>query len=264
MSLRPRLHADPLTIYFHGLPGGPRELGLFGPQVEVRTVDWQFPDRSLSQSLHGNERFALIAADLQKRFPNTPLHLVGFSLGAAAALRTALYLGPQAESIDLVSAAAPLQLGPYLSEMAGASVFKIARGAPALFQIITRAQSVIASRAPGKLYDALFSSARGYDRQLRYDPVFRPKMLEVLAQALGPDREIYAGEIRDYVRDWSDVLERVEQPVSIHHGSDDNWSPVQMAHDLAAALPKIEQFRIYEGASHYSCLEAYLRETDPR
>ena len=263
MRLRPRLHADPLTIYFHGLPGGPDEFGLFGAQIEAGTTDWQIPDRSLSQSLHGDERFALIAADLQKRFPKTPLRFVCFSLGAAAALRTAPYLGTQVESIDLISAAAPLQLGSYLPQMAGALIFKIAQRSSALFQLITRTQSIIASRTPGKLYDALFSSAHGNDRQLRNDPVFRETMLQILPQALGADRKIYTDEIRHYVQDWSDVLRRVEQPVSIHHGSDDNWSPVQMAHDLAAVLPKIEQFKIYEGASHYSCLEAYLRQVDP-
>lgn len=222
-------------IYFHGLPGSADELLAFGPDIARQ-----------------------MAADLRHAFPEARLRLIGFSLGASAALRTAAHLGEQVSRIDLVSAAAPLDLGNYLADMAGASVFRTARDNPRLFHIMTRAQSLLAQFLPGQLHAMLFATARGDDVVLARDPQFRATMRTVLRQCLGPGRAGYVHEIALYTRDWHPELDRVTAPVSLFHGQEDNWSPVSMAQDLARRLHRCERLELLPGGSHYSTLRWYL------
>ncbi|WP_373488290.1 alpha/beta fold hydrolase [Blastomonas sp.] len=246
------------VIYFHGLPGGAGELALFDADVAPARAHVHVLDRSCGLSPNSRATyFATLAAAIQTQNPGAALRLVGFSLGASAALRTAPFLGSQVASIDLISAAAPLGLGDYLDGMAGAPVFRLARSSPLLFAALARLQSGVARIAPGKLYDALFASAQGEDRTLSADPAFKAAMLPVLQQSLGPGLGTYRREIALYVQDWVAELDRVTQPVTLYHGSADNWSPATMAQDLAHRLPRVEALHLLDGLSHYSTLREY-------
>lgn len=203
--------------------------------------------------------FGQLARTIQTCFPDQPLRLIGFSLGASVALRTAPYLGSQVSGIDLISAAAPLGLGDYLGGMAGAPVFKLARSNPTLFAGLVRLQSVAVRLSPGRLHDALFASAQGADLALSKDAAFKAAMLLILQQSLGAQRATYIGEIALYVQDWEAELDEIKQPVTIHHGTADTWSPVAMAKDLGRRLPSVEAVHLLEGLSHYSTLREYWR-----
>lgn len=54
-------------------------------------------------------------------------HLIGFSLGAMTATRLAVLLGERVVRVDCTSGAAPLDLGNFLSHMAGKPVFTFAK-----------------------------------------------------------------------------------------------------------------------------------------
>lgn len=240
----------PVTIYFHGLPGSAAELAGFGPDIAARTAGFHVAAR-------GGD-FARLAAGLAARFPGEQLHLIGFSLGAHAALRVAPLLGERVAQIDLVSPAAPLQLGDFLSGMAGAPVFRAALAGRLPFAALTVVQAQAARLAPERMAAALMAKARGEDRALAADPRFIGSLAQSLRHSLLGSRAAYMAEIRAYVADWRDDLTRVTQPVSIWQGRDDDWTPPAMAQALAAALPQRPPVTLIEGLSHFSTLRHYL------
>ena len=240
----------PATLYFHGLPGSAAELAAFGPDIAARTAGFHVAAR-------GGD-FARLAEQTAASFPDGPLRLVGFSLGAAAALRVAPHLGERVERIDLVSPAAPLQLGDFLGQMAGAPVFRAALAGRLPFAALTFVQAQVARLAPEKLAAALMANAKGEDRALATDPRFIAALAQSLRHSLLGSRAAYTSEIRAYVADWRDHLSQVHQPVAIWQGSEDDWTPPAMAEALAAALPLRPEVTMLQGLSHFSTLRAYL------
>lgn len=248
-------------LYFHGLPGSADELHLFGRHAARKAADFHVVDRTPVARREGqaaDRPFAALAARIQQQFGARPLHFIGFSLGASAALRTAACLGDQVLTLRLISAAAPLNLGDYLSDMAGAPIFRLAQSSPMLFAALARLQSLTARIAPETLYLRLFATAAGADRALAADPAFKAAMLRLLRDSLGPGLATYRDEIGHYTTPWAPDLADIRQPVTLDHGSADNWTPVPMAHDLAARLPNVTAVRVHEGLSHYSTLRAFL------
>jgi pimeloyl-ACP methyl ester carboxylesterase len=241
----------PVTLYFHGLPGSAAELAAFGPEIAARAQDFHVVTRE------GD--FARLGKQIAGQFPDQPLRLVGFSLGAAAALRTAPHLGEQVAQIDLVSPAAPLQLGDFLSGMAGAPVFRAALAGRLPFAGLTILQAQFARFAPARLAAALMAKAQGQDRALAADPRFIAALAQSLRYSLLEQRAAYMAEIRAYVSDWRADLALVRPPVAIWQGSEDDWTPPAMADALAAALPSRCEVTMLPGLSHFSALRAYLQ-----
>lgn len=253
--------SDAHVIYFHGLPGGAGELRLFGEDIAARTSAFHVADRAgPGAGETAQDYFAGVAKDIRRRFPDVPLHLIGFSLGATAALRTAPFLGAQVQQIDLVSAAGPLELGDYLGRMAGAPVFRIAAASPWAFGQLTAAQGLMARRLAARLFAMLFASAQGEDRELASSAPFGEAMQRMVSGALNQGRLGYRREVLHYVGGWAAELDRVNAPVAFFHGGDDNWSPVAMAEDLADRLRRCTALTIWPGLSHYSALQAYLAQ----
>ncbi len=246
------------TLYFHGLPGSAAELAGFGPEIAARVGRFHVAGRGKA----GGE-FASLAKQVAALFPTGELRLVGFSLGAPAALQVAPHLGGRVRQIDLVSPAGPLQLGNFLGGMAGALVFRAALAGRLPFAALTAVQAQVARFAPGKLAAALMAKAQGADRELACDPQFLGALATSLRHSLIANRPAYTAEIRAYVADWSAALARVEAPVSIWQGSEDDWTPPAMAEALAAALPARPQVTMIEGLSHFSTLRAYLAAEPP-
>lgn len=245
----------PAAIYFHGLPGSSAELAGFGPQIAARAAGFHVAARA------GD--FARLAQGIAARIPDEPLHLVGFSLGAAAALRVAPLLGDRVERIDLVSPAAPLQLGDFLVGMAGAPVFRAAQAGALLFAALTLVQAQAARLAPGKMAAALMAKAKGADRELAADPRFIAALAQSLRHSLLDERPAYIAEIRAYVGDWRADLAKVHQPVRIWQGTEDDWTPPAMAEALAAALPFRPAVTMLPGLAHFSTLRHYLAAEAP-
>jgi len=238
------------TLYFHGLPGSAAELAGFGTELAARAAHVHVVTR-------GGD-FARLAEGVAARFSDGPLKLVGFSLGAQAALRVAPLLGKRVERIDLVSPAAPLQLGDFLSGMAGAPVFRAALAGRWPFAALTLVQAQAARIAPQRMAAALMAKAKGEDRALAADPRFIDSLAQSLRHSLIDNRPAYMAEIRAYVGDWRGELARAHQPVRIWQGSEDDWTPPAMAEALAAALPSRPEAEMIEGLSHFSTLRHYL------
>jgi pimeloyl-ACP methyl ester carboxylesterase len=249
------------TLYFHGLPGSLAELTGFGPDIAQAVSHFHVvaPRDALGMGPRV-EYFERLAELIAAQFPKNPLRLVGFSLGAAAALRVASHLDERVVQIDLVSPAAPLQLGDFLEGMAGAPVFRAALAGRAALAALTLVQAQVARLAPGKMAAALMANAQGSDRALASDPRFIAALAQSLRTSLLEQRPAYTAEIRAYVADWRADLARVRQPVAIWQGSEDDWTPPAMAGALADALPGRPKVTMIAGLSHFSTLRHYLAQ----
>jgi pimeloyl-ACP methyl ester carboxylesterase len=248
-------------VYFHGLPGGSTELEAFGDATIGLKTKCFVPNRqSMRKEISLDQSFDMLASAITTRFSTFSVRFVGFSIGAYVALEVANRMGPKVTKIDLVSAAAPLSLGDFLPDMAGKRVFQSARYAPPLLAAITSVQSLALRVAPNKLFNTLFASAQGMDRDLAAQPHFRAKIIEALKQSLLSDASNYRRELTGYVQDWSAILPLVEQPVELWHGKLDNWAPPAMAEVLANMLPNVTSLHRLDGQSHYSTLRTFCAQ----
>ncbi|TAD79318.1 MAG: alpha/beta hydrolase [Sphingomonadales bacterium] len=241
------------------MPGSAAELSAYGPDEAQAARDFHVVVRAPAL-LDGPPAFYFerMAAQILGQFPEGPLELIGFSAGAAAALRLAPHLGARVQRIDLVSPAAPLALGDFLGSMAGEPVFRAALAGRAPFAALTWAQAQVVRLAPTRMAAALMAKARGADRELAADPHFLRHLALSLRASLIEQRGAYICEIRHYVSDWRPALAEIEAPVAIWQGSEDDWTPSSMAQALAEALPVRPDVTMLAGLSHFSALRCYL------
>lgn len=253
------------VVYFHGIPGGAGELKALGDgTLWLNTGDYAPNRQTMNKGISLSSHFDMLASDITARFENSPVRFIGFSVGAYVALEVASRMGPAVGHISLVSAAAPLPTGDFLPEMAGKVVFRSARYAPFLLAAMTSVQSLVLRVAPDRLFDALFASAKGMDRDLVAQPHFRATIIETLKECFRDDTTNYRRELSGYVRDWSAILPLISQPVELWHGTLDNWAPPSMADALAHALPNVTALHKLEGRSHYSALQTFFERHPSR
>lgn len=248
-------------IYFHGAPGGPGEAALFDDLAREAGVELICPDRfALAPGAGAAEVFDRLADQVRELARTGPLELAGFSLGGFAALQVCARLGNEVARLHLISAAAPLEAGRFLEDMAGRPVFLAAKVSPIGFRLLTAWQGWLARRAPQALHQLLFTAAAGADRALAQSAHFKASVWPALSGSLNrPRRRAYRQEVATYVRPWADDLARVSQPVSIWHGEADTWAPPGMGQALHLALPGSDLRRL-TGLSHYSTLVAAMGE----
>lgn len=248
-------------VYFHGAPGSPREMALFGKRALDDRV--YSPDRTRWRHCSEHDNLDRLAAHVHTYFDGEPVRIVAFSLGVRPALLIAARLGGGVGAIDLVSPAAPLDGSDYRG-MAGRAVFELAARTPRLFALLTRLEAAAVRFAPALLYDRLFATAQGVDRELSRQPPFRAMMCKVLADSLAYGTDGYRADVLSYVAPWGDVLASVSQPTTLWHGQADNWAPVTMSKVLADRLPNVTDVHRLAGLSHYSTLAFALRALLPR
>ncbi|MBW7014985.1 alpha/beta fold hydrolase [Pseudomonas sp. N040] len=245
-----------LVVYFHGVPGAPAECALFDLQGQVDGLSFVCLDRfSADSSLRGEAYYRALAAEILACAGTAQVHLVGFSIGAFVALQVCRHLPDQVASLNLISAAAPLEAGDFLQGMAGRQVFSLARRWPMLFRLLSRWQAVLAKFAPKLLFNLLFASAQGADRELSADPEFQAQSMAQLRSCFAGRLAGYVREVCSYVLPWAASLAAVTVNTRIWQGAEDNWSPQGMAEYLRAALAGGEPVVLMPGLSHYSCLQ---------
>lgn len=226
-------------VYFHGLPGGPDELSLVSDLAP-----------------------AFLAPNVrEERLPELgtqPVTLIGFSLGAFRALRFAAEHPGRVGHLHLIAPSAPLELGDFLTDMAGGPVFRMARDHPWLFKLTTRVQALVARIAPDFFARQVFATSQGKDAPLAADAAFRKRWARIAAKCLSGGGRAYRAEITAYVQPWADLLDKVTVPVTIWYGTADTWVPPAMAESLANRLPHVACVRQIMDGSHYSTLAAAL------
>lgn len=258
------------VVYLHGIPGSARELEIAGLRragIDVSRIYAPNRSQDLPEADSLVEYIRHLEANIDNRFPGGgPLHLIGFSLGARIALELAASrtLRSRIQAMDLISPAAPLELGHFLPHMAGRPVFELARRSSLIFRCMVWLQGLLARFAPSFLYNSLFASAAGADAALASTPLFRSILGDVLLTSLSTaaSRKAYRREVSAYVRPWAEsVLPFVHaKHVTIWQGEADNWTPPAMASALASSLtstpPRV--VHLLTGLSHYSTLAEAL------
>ena len=241
--------------YFHGLPGTPDEIDAFAPEpLRARTIRI---DR-LSPPGPTHEQSLLSAFDNGTRHVTEPLVLIGFSLGAMAALRVAARRPERTARVLLASPAAPLELGDFLPSMAGRIVFEAARRGGWALQALSTVQLAVLTLNWRFLQSQMLQGVSPAERSLMESPDASGALHTGLRTCLGPQRKAYHRELQAFVKPWSAVLKDVASDVVIWQGTQDTWTPPSMAHALHDHLAPRATLKSCEGLGHYSTLSAML------
>lgn len=241
------------TVYFcHGLPGSAADSGLLAkanPILNIIPLELlKFQPQDIVQALSE-------ARDMAGE-PTKPggVHLVGFSIGAMAAIKIAAFDPEQVSKLTLISPAAPLQLGTFLEDMAGKPIFEMAMKRPGVLALVTRVQGQIAKLSPSLMTRVLFSACGPCERALLDDPSFRRALNDGFHSSFAKHRQTYLAYVKDYVADWRSELDKLECPVDVWHGTADTWSPLDMSVALKARIGENCTLHKVENAEHYSTL----------
>lgn len=123
------------VVYFHGVPGSPHESCLFDIPAREHGLRILCFDRfAIDRSITGADYFRHMAQSINETVQGSSIDVIVFSLGTHSALEVSALMPGQVRSLHLVSAAAPLDGGDFLNEMAGKAVFSMAKRNPGLFQ----------------------------------------------------------------------------------------------------------------------------------
>ncbi|SMP18944.1 alpha/beta fold hydrolase [Shimia sagamensis] len=240
-------------IFFcHGVPGGPDDATL------LQTGDLPVTAPNLFDFATGEP-----LPHLFSMYDNAcaeagagGMHVVGFSIGAMAALRLAAARPDTVSRVTVISPAAPLSLGNFLPEMAGAPVFKMAMQRSGVLRVLTAVQGLLARKAPGVLINQLFAKSGAQERSLFADAQFVAALTKGMHSSFGTHRSGYLDYLAAYVTDWSAEVRQVQAPVEIWHGEKDTWAPVAMAEAIKNLVSVPCSLQVVPDGEHYSTLKA--------
>jgi pimeloyl-ACP methyl ester carboxylesterase len=251
-----------LAVYFHGAPGAPSEAEFLKDAATQYNLNILCFNRfSVDSDIVGNAYYLLLADTIKKHMEThgsnpKKVHLIGFSIGCHVALEVSICLAGKVDSLHLISAAAPLEAGGFIDQMAAKPVFKLAQNVPLLFKLLTHWQGLLVRATPRLLFNMIFSSAQGNDKKLVTDPAFKQLLAGILGVCFKQTISGYIKDVLQYVQPWSPRVALCSVDTYLWHGEQDNWSPVAMAHYLESALPSCKGKHIEPEGSHYSCLIA--------
>ncbi|WP_291078167.1 alpha/beta hydrolase [Hyphomonas sp.] len=243
-------------LYLHGLPGSAQaEMTIaFGSCEAPSTI--ASLERLPRLEAAADYRSAILDAFDQylERHDQQKVRLIGFSLGAMPTLHIAAARAHNVSSIDLIAPGAPLQLGRFLDNMAGRPVFEAASAGKFRLGLLAGLQSLGLRLAPNTVALQLFKSAPEIEKSMMAEPIRSEAFTNGMRYAIREHAAGYRRELNAYVRDWSEILPKVQSPVRIWQGSADNWAPPDMAKALASAIAGPVQIEWLEGLSHYGTL----------
>lgn len=244
------------VFYCHGAPGAPEECRRWEADARQHGLCLKALDRfSADPRLKGDTYFRHLAEQVRATVGSQRVDLIGFSIGAFAALQLCRHLGPQVHRLHLVSAAAPLDSGNFLRQMSGRHVFRLAQSSSQdLLKTLTQAQALLARRAPGLLMRLLFANASPSDQALAADPAFRRWLLPLLNTCFQQRASGYHRELRAYAAPWSAGLPTLTVQTQLWHGDDDTWTPPGMADALRNILPSCNRIQRLPGRAHFGTL----------
>jgi pimeloyl-ACP methyl ester carboxylesterase len=243
-----------LVVYFHGVPGAIEECSIFDGYAKDNNLKIMCFDRfAIDEPCDREDYYRQLANQVKHNADGKPVDIIGFSLGAHVALEVSALLDDQVRHTHLVSAAAPINSGSFINDMAGGLVFTLAMKKPFIFSLLTQFQKLLALLAPRLLVSMLFASSAGKDKALRKQPDFKTTITPILKRCFQNRSNGYMRDIKFYTT-WPGELGRFTSGVYLWHGTEDNWTPLSMADYLCTAIPGANRVEAMQGLSHYSCL----------
>lgn len=195
--------------------------------------------------------------------PDGTLTLVGFSIGAMAAIKIAAARPDRIRRLTLISLAAPLSLEDFLPDMAGKPVFELAINHPWMLKVLTHVQGFSFRIAPRLLLRKMFENCGTSEKALLRDSRFRSIILRGMLNSYCTRPKRYNAFLQAYVNEWSASLQSITCPVEIWHGNKDTWSPPAMATRLQEEIPATCKVHWVEDGEHYSTLQQTILGDDP-
>lgn len=239
------------VIYCHGLPGSPEELSAFeAPRAHVQGLD------RLALCVHDYETDLLSAVDALSI--EAPVTLAGFSLGAMSAAYIAAKRSHLVDKLILIAPAAPLELGDFLSDMAGRPVFEAAQKGSATLRAFTAVQACLVAIAPQLALRTMFRRSPEKDTRLLTSRRFACVVTAGMRTCLGRRQAAYRRELLAYVRPWAEVLSEIRCSTEIWSGAADDWAPPAMAQAFKDRLGDLATLNVCAGLGHYTTLQAAL------
>ncbi len=241
------------AIFFcHGFPGSEHDVRLLQElDDDTPIISPNLLSGSSGDSLKSLvEKFDELTADFEDRH----IGVVGFSIGAMVAIKIAAARPNRVGKLTLISPAAPLSLGNFLPDMAGAPVFRAARSRPNTLKVITFAQGLLFRLAPHFLINQLFAKCGEAERRLIKDNDFLDVLHRGFSNSYISHPGAYIQYLRAYVEDWSLDLAKLVCAVEIWHGENHTWSPLSMSKALREAIGRETCLHIVPAAEHFSTL----------
>lgn len=209
------------TLYLHGLPGSQAELGLTR-LPHLTTVDRSAP--SFAQMANG--------------LPAGEMHLVGFSLGAAAALRLAALLPDRVVRVTLVSPIAPPSLGGTL---------------PAF----VTGGGILARLSPGMATGGMVKKITSAEPDIFADRSAQNALKTAFKDGTGAGAATMARELEEWKKPWDKFLPQVRCQVSLWRGEADPFTTAKPVSAMAQALTYAEANWLPR-TGHYGALVATM------
>lgn len=241
------------VLHFHGAPGAPSEDAIFASAADALGIElWSLDRARLAPDATGRAYLGALSAAVAEFDAGRRIPILGFSIGAALAIRVAARLGAAAGPLKLVSAAAPPDFACAGELGAGGRVFRLARANGPAFAAATRAQAALSRLAPSALRRLLLARADPADAAFATSATGRALLSRVFADAWADGGGGYRRDLLAYVETWSADLAGVRAPVALWHGARDAWAPLAATRAMAARLPGA-RLRTCD-AGHYTTL----------
>ncbi|MEP3295516.1 MAG: alpha/beta hydrolase [Pseudoruegeria sp.] len=243
---------DEIAYFCHGMPGSEHDARL------IKTVDDRVrliaPNLLTASSLDPMHDLLADFDESTREIADGQINVVGFSIGAMAAIKIAAARPKRVGRLTLISPAAPLSLGDFLPEMAGKPVFDLAITRPRTLRVLTFVQGLVSAVAPGFLIKQLFAKCGPAEKKLIDNKTFQEVIRHSFANSFRRHPAAYVRFVRSYVGDWSSALSNISCPVDLWHGEKDTWSPIAMSHALQEALAGPAHLNSIPDTEHYSTL----------
>ena len=218
--------------------------GLSDFQPNRRITDWPRDLATLADAM-GLDRFAML----------------GISGGAPYVIACAGAIPERLTAIGIVCGLGRADRSEHTADMnpiARAS-FAVARSAPAVSRLFTRALAPVLRSSPWLILKLLSAQLPPSDREVLSEPAVFRMLSDSFKEALRQGGRGVALDLTLYARPWETAVEAIRVPCHLWHGEQDTTVPVTMGRRLAAALPDCSA-RFYPDEGHFSLPVRKLEE----
>lgn len=245
-------------LYCHGFPASRLEGRLAHDaalRIRVRLIAADRPGYGLSD-FQPNRRIADWPRDLTELVDALRLDrfaVLGISGGAPYAVACAGAIPERLTAAGIVCGLGRTDRGEFTADMnriARAS-FALARRAPALSRLVTRALASVLRGSPRLTFKLMASRLPPPDQEVLSRTGVFGLFADSFREAFRQGGRGAAFDLALYAQPWVTAVESIRVPCHLWHGEQDMTVPVAMGKRLAAALPDCSA-RFYPDEGHYS------------